>query len=1167
MEREIGSQCAFKIFSQLKGARNGNWTLHAQGKVAFSDMGSGTPRLVKDALDEIQGRCSTEVEIPQFYQGLKFQGLNYGPYFQGVQRLWKGQREALGEIYIPKDLPRKDQYCFHPASLDAALQVLAGVHADEAALKEKKQIYLPVEFRRVQFQSPIPEIIWSHASLSEREGSKNAFGHIRFLDGEGRLVGMIEEVVFKPLPGIQGKSQDQADLWHYRISWEEKTLTPPVVEENSAKGTWVLFDEGGELGEGLAGALGSHGGKVLRIFPGKDFSHSTENHFTLRPDFPEDFEKFLTLAFGQTAPACRGIIHLWGLREEISAKDFLKAFDQSQALTCHSVLHLVQALGKNPKLCRTQLFLLTRGGQRPEGQGGSINLQAAPLWGLGKVIALENPEMQCLRLDLSPLETPLETEDILKELLHGDGEDQVVFREGRRWVPRLMAPGPELPTQDKFEKGKSHRKLEMPAKGAYRVGIHKAGTLDSVEINPCERKIPLEDHEVELEVRAAGLNFSDVLKALGLYPGLGDGPVPLGIECSGKIARVGRGVKKYKKGDDVITVAPFCFGKYVVSLEEDLMPKPPQISFEEAATIPVAFLTAYYALIQLGRMQKGERVLIHAGAGGVGLAAIQIAQLYDCEIFATAGSPEKRKYLQDLKVHHVLDSRSLKFAEEIRRITQGHGVDLVLNSLAGDFIPASLSVLGAYGRFLEIGKIDIYTNSKIGLLPFQDNLSYFAIDLDRLFRQRPQQARTLFAELIQLFMDGKLKPLPHTDFPLSDLTQAFRYMAQRKNTGKIVVQTPIDSGVEEEALQESGILSGEKTYLVTGGLGSLGLRVSKWLVDQGARHLVLLGRRGHTPELERELKEMEKTGAKIHVLSADVSQWESLKSVFQKIQKEMPPLGGVIHAAGVLEDGILHQMDKERFRKVMAPKALGAMNLHLLTQGMPLDFFVMFSSIASVLGSPGQGNYTAANAFLDALAQYRQDMGLPALSINWGPWGEGGMAATMIESQDFAKRGLRVLSTEKGLELLGELLGSQEPQHIVVSSDWNLLGQAYPKGRIPSVLAELCQPEAKGKGGVDSIELKELMLKFKSLPQGERQKWLEQMIQGRVAQALDTDPDRVDPEKPLNTMGLDSLMALELKNEIENVLGVVIPITLLIKGPSLRELAEYVVNDLEALAS
>jgi NADPH:quinone reductase-like Zn-dependent oxidoreductase/NADP-dependent 3-hydroxy acid dehydrogenase YdfG/acyl carrier protein len=1077
----------------------------------------------------------------------------------------------LGEIFTAKELPRKEQYCFHPASLDAALQVLAGVHADEAALVEKKQIYLPVEFRGVQFQTPMPEVFWSHATLSEREGSKNAYGHIRFLDSEGRLVGGVEEVVFKPLPGLMGKShgaQGQEERWHYRTHWEQKPAPAAKGDENSAAGTWLLFEDGGELSAGLAASLEERGGKVFRIAPGKAFAASSENHFTLRPESLEDFEKLLESAFGQTALACRGIIHLWSLRDEISGKDFLKNFDQAQDLTCHSVLHLIQALGKTPKLCQTRLSLVTRGAQRPEGQGGALNLHAAPLWGLGKVIALENPEMQCTRVDLPVLEGPEELDGLLQEILNSDGEDQVVLREACRWVPRLVAEAQETKTLEKAGKGKAQRKLRAPAKGPYRVGINKAGTLDSVEIVSCEKKNQLAPNEVELEVRAAGLNFSDVLKALGLYPGLGDGPVPLGIECSGMITRIGAEVKKYKMGDEVITVAPFCFGKYVVSLAADLMPKPPQISFEEAATIPVAFLTAYYSLVHLGRIQKGERILIHAGAGGVGLAAIQIAQLYGCEIFSTAGSPEKRKYLQELGVQHVMDSRSLKFADEIRRITQGKGVDIVLNSLAGDFIPTSLSVLGAYGRFLEIGKIDIYTNSKLGLLPFQDNLSYFAIDLDRLFRQRPEQARTMFSELIQLFMDGKLTPLPHSDFPLSDLTQAFRYMAQRKNTGKVVVQIPMDSAAEASSQEEAGNLSGQKTYLVTGGLGSLGLRVGRYLVDQGAKHLVLLGRRGRSAEAEAALGEMEAAGATVVVHSADVSEWKDLEKALARIQREMPPLGGVIHAAGVLEDGILHQMDRERFQKVMAPKARGAMNLHLLTKGIPLDFFVLFSSIASVLGSPGQGNYTAANSFLDALAQHRQDLGLPALSINWGPWGEGGMASGMIESQDFGKRGLQVLSSDKGLEILGQLLNAPEPQRVVISSDWNLLGQAYPKNRVPSILAELYQPDTQGmKGGQGASELAQLMIQFKSLPPGERQKWLEQMIRSRVAEALDTDPERVDPEKPLNTMGLDSLMALELKNEIENVLGVVIPITLLIRGPSLRELADYVINDLEALAS
>jgi myxalamid-type polyketide synthase MxaB len=1166
LEREIGSQCAFKVFSQSKG---GAWTMHASGRVSLSESAGGAPRLIKDALDEIQARCEGEVEVGDFYRGLKFQGLNYGAHFQGVQKLWKGRGEALGRICLAKDLPRREQYCFHPALLDAALQVLAGVHADEAALVEKQQIYLPVEFSKVRFSSPIPEVFWSHGSFTERAGSKNAYGHIRFLDSDGRLVGEVEEVVFKPLPGNMRKAQGEKaqEKWLYRVQWEEKPRHEMKESPLAGPGTWVLFDEGGDLAEGLSSSLEAQGGRVLRVAPGEYFSNSAEGRFTLRPGSLEDYEKFLEMSFGQTVPACKGIVHLWGIDAILPGDDFLKNFEKVQDLTCHSVLHLIQALGKNPKWMQTRLLLITRGAERPAGQGGSLNLSAAPLWGLGKVIALENPEMQCSRIDLSLIPDPQEVNEVLQEVLYGDGEDQVALREGRRWVSRLVDDEVEAKTSKKSEKGKAHPKLQTPTQGAYRVGIHKAGTLDSVEIVPCERKSELSPNEIELEVRAAGLNFSDVLKALGLYPGLSEGPVPLGIECSGRVTRVGSEVSKYKIGDDVITVAPFCFGKYVVSLADDAMPKPPQISYEEAATIPVAFLTAYYALVYLGRIQKGERVLIHAGAGGVGLAAIQIAKLYDCEIFSTAGSPEKRNYLQELGVQHVMDSRSLKFADEIRKITKGKGVDIVLNSLAGDFIPASLAALGSYGRFLEIGKIDIYTNSKLGLLPFQDNLSYFAIDLDRLFRQRPAQARALFAELIQLFMEGKLTPLPHTDFPLSDLTQAFRYMAQRKNTGKVVVQTPVHSEPEEGSLEESGILSGQKTYLVTGGMGSLGLRVAKYLADHGAKHLALLSRRGRTADVEPLLTEIESAGAQVHVLSADVAQFNELATVLKKMQKECPPLGGVIHAAGLLEDGILFQQDRARFQKVMAPKAVGAMNLHLLTKDLSLDFFILFSSIASVLGSPGQGNYTAANAFLDALAQYRRGLGLPALSINWGPWGGGGMAANLIGSQDFAKRGLKAISTEKGLEILGALLHSPEAQQVVVSSDWDLLGQAYPKNRVPSLLASLYQPEIQGKKGGGSAELIQLMAQFKSLPPAERQQWLEQMIQKRVADALDTDPERVDPEKPLNTMGLDSLMALELKNEIENVLGVVIPITLLIKGPSLRELSQYVVNDLEALAS
>ncbi|MEM9660076.1 MAG: MDR/SDR family oxidoreductase, partial [Planctomycetota bacterium] len=374
------------------------------------------------------------------------------------------------------------------------------------------------------------------------------------------------------------------------------------------------------------------------------------------------------------------------------------------------------------------------------------------------------------------------------------------------------------------------------------MGLAETGSFDGLRYARFTPPAPQAD-QVQLEVRAAGLNFSDVLKAMGLYPGVTDKEPPLGIECCGVVTRVGDQVRRFHPGDRVMGVAPHSLATHAVTGEFALVACPESLSDEQAAATPITFLTAHYALCHLARLSRGERVLIHAAAGGVGQAAIQIAQLAGAEIFATAGSAEKRKLLHSMGIEHVFSTRDLEFADEITRITGGEGVDVVLNSLPGDAIDKSLGILAAYGRFLEIGKTDIYRNRMLGLLPFRNNLSYFAIDLDRMLRQRPREIEQLWNEVVDRFHRGQYQPLPLTSFAAEQAAQAFRYMAQRRNVGKVVVaMKQRESAV---ASQEAGppLIRADGAYLVTGGFGALGHRVAQWLADSEAERVALLSRR------------------------------------------------------------------------------------------------------------------------------------------------------------------------------------------------------------------------------------------------------------------------------------------------------------------------------------
>ncbi|HEX3871757.1 MAG TPA: SDR family NAD(P)-dependent oxidoreductase, partial [Pirellulales bacterium] len=497
--------------------------------------------------------------------------------------------------------------------------------------------------------------------------------------------------------------------------------------------------------------------------------------------------------------------------------------------------------------------------------------------------------------------------------------------------------------------------------------------------------------------------------------------------------------------------------------------------------------------------------------------------------------------------------------EQIQAVTGREGVDVVLNSLPGEAIPASLSLLRSYGRFLEIGKIDIYQNRKIGLLPFQDNLSYFAIDLDRMLRQRPEAVQSLFAEVMDHFARGTYRPLPFTEFDADDVSGALRYMAQRKNIGKVVVslesqsEQPVDNTDASDDAEPLS-LRGDGTYLVTGGLGALGLQVAQWLVTKGARHIAILSRRAPSADVQKLLDALAITGATVLTLRGDVADSASLRAALDTIPDNFPPLRGVIHAAGVLDDGVLFDMSVERFDRVLAPKVDGAWNLHTATLDSPLDFFVLFSSVACVLGSPGQGNYAAGNAFLDALAVHRRFRGLPATSVNWGPWAGAGMAAKLDQNDARQGRGMLPIEPSPALEVLESLVAGGPANVMVANVRWTELLRMLP-GRKPSILADIATEGEAPQNNASSVADLEFRRQLSEADFDTRVTMLRDCLAGELARIMAIDVANLDLDQPLNTIGLDSLMAMELKVVLESRLGFSLPMARFFENPSVASLA------------
>lgn len=955
------------------------------------------------------------------------------------------------------------------------------------------------------------------------------------------------------LPGQDEPSAEQLDDAE---STEAEPLSP---EPDTEAGHWLIFADAEGIGERLAEKLGETDQQCVLVYPNDEFQALGDGRFNVNPARSEDFEQLLQYLKDSERVALGGVVHLWSLDAPSNENLSTHALEELQRLGLQCVTNFVQAWEANVDDA-AKLSLVTRGAVSVRGSGDELESISPPqttIWGFGRVIYNEYPELDCRLVDLSPNTSDAEFSSLLEELTCNDGEEEVALRDRARYVHRWTHGSLENRSKA-TENGKAGGSSNQSQ--PFRLEVPRMGVLDRLKLRATSRIEPGEQ-QVEIEVMATALNFSDVMKCLGLYPGLPDGPVPLGIECAGRIAAVGPGVTEFQPGDEVVALAPFCFGAYTTTYAQMVVRKPERMTFEEAATLPIAFLTAQYALNYLGRLQPGERVLIHSAAGGVGLAAIQLARQAGAEVFATAGSPERRDFLRSIGVKHVMDSRSLLFADQIMEITEGEGVDVVLNSLSGPAIEKSLSVLGDYGRFLEIGKRDIYMNSRLGMRPFKKNVSFHAIDLDRALRNRPRLIAAQFQEVMGEAVTGNLHPLPHRVFSINNVTAAFRYMAQAKHLGKVVVS------LQEEALSiapgevEPVELQCDATYLVTGGLGGFGLVVAEWMVERGARHLVLVGRRGiHSEESAAAVENLRRLGAEVNVIAADVSRPELVAGILREISESMPPLRGIVHAAMALEDCLLTKLDFDTVMRVLGPRMSGAWNLHTQTLGMPLDFFVCFSSMAGTFGLPGQGSYAASNTFLDALAFYRRSLGLPALTISWGFLRDVGYVARQENlGERFEGQGLKSFSPREAVWLLERLIAT-DPIHVGIKRiEWNRWRHLGLRSSTSNRFADLCDEDAGGGDGKDGLAIRKALL---AAPESERKSILQDLLREKVANVLGADPEKVDLAKPLTDVGVDSLMAVELRNWIEGELRVKLPIVELMQGPTVDRLADVLLEQL-----
>ena len=1018
----------------------------------------------------------------------------------------------------------------HPTVLDGVLQlcVMAITGGDDQL---PGALLIPVGIDSYEVMGAVPDRVRVEVEVSRDSISGAATAHATLLNGDGAAVARVRGVHFAPVDAAALARFTRTDDDVYSIGWR-RVSAPSAITQGAAAGRWIVLTNGAEYGGSVIRALTAAGGTVSQVRTG----HTTavlRDGWSVVPSDGDALDTALTALLTASDAPLRGIVHAWSA----DAAAVVRGVDANWLLT-GSALRALQVLARAQVV--SPLWLVTQHAQAAN--AAVTNPQQAGLSGLAKVAVLEHTELPVRVIDVDLGSADVVASSLLRELLRTDDlPPQIALRGDERYVPMLQRYRPSRA-----------RSASLPRDAT--LAHSDAGTLEDLHWEPSEVAAPGAT-EVRLRVVVTGVNFRDVLLSLGMYPGT-DGV--LGAECVGVIEAVGSDVRDLKIGDRVFGFVPGSMATSVVVPSAFVAPLPAGVSDEQAAAMPVAFLTAMLGLQQIAQIGPGSRVLVHAAAGGVGLAAVQLVQRAGGEVFATAGSPAKREYLRSIGVQHVFDSRSVSFANDVLSATDGIGVDVVLNSLAGEFIAASVRCLATRGWLLELGKRDVWTPEQ--LRNVRQDVRYRVYDLGVEAQSDPAIVRTMLDDLRSGLAYGTLRPLPTRAFEFAEVTDAFRFMAQARHTGKLVLRAP------QPATANAPLVRAFGTYLVTGGTGAIGVRTARWLTAMGARSIVLTSRRAPGAESQAIIDGCRTAGAVLHLRAVDAGDVDAMRALMLEITTEMPPLRGIVHAAGVVDDGLLLHNTWDRWRAVLHGKAGGARVIDQLTQHLPLDFVVFYSSAGVHLGPIGQGAYASANAELDAIASSRRSRGLPCVSVAWGQWPDAGMAVAMQTrgADAWSARGLGWIEPDRAFGQLERVIRDASPYAAIVPIQWPQFLSRMPAGLDRDFYRSVAPAARRDHTvAVPTPAASEVSLVdgWRTAPASEWKDLVITHVAGRARLVLGVDETfAIAPRTALKDVGLDSLMAVELRNVLTRSLGKSLPATLLFDYPSLDALSEFLLR-------
>jgi acyl transferase domain-containing protein/NADPH:quinone reductase-like Zn-dependent oxidoreductase/acyl carrier protein len=1134
-----------KLFSRIRDADD-EWVLRSDARVRVIDASAPPARpfnASRRGLEKVDIDYVYDVDASSNY-------INYGDAFQTIEDLWMTRSKTFARIVLSDGAQStKGRHHAHPTLLDGCLQILEPRMTLKRVRRGRRPddpVCLPIGVGRIRFYADFPDEIYVEADQISGQNETEATAGFTVRDADGNVLMVIEGVRVRIFPGAQEDAGADEIPAHFvrqdLVELRDEPKSSPLV------GTWALLEAGSAHDDGIATALAEQGAKVWRV---------------PRQELGDNLRDSLTELFGASIEAgdLAGIVVAWPLALPAieDGEPTEKMFAPINACT-QDLIGLGDLLdyARGGEAGLPEIVILTSGAYS-DVSGAETDarvLSQMPMAALVRGLATETPEFKIRVIDADAANLSA-SQGLATRILHPSDETELVMRGDKVLAPRLR----------RTDATDFDAKLITVPKSDSMVNFHatmrKPGVIDNVGLF----EIPLEPvgpEDVRVRISAVGLNFRDIMAVTGLLPEEAE-PEPawenLGLEFGAVVEAVGTDVKGFKPGDRVMGLGKRCLQRFKTVDHKALTLLPDHISLVQAATIPSAFATAHYALNHVGRMREGEKVFIHVATGGVGTAAVQLAQAAGAEIFATAGTPKKRKLLRDQGVPHVMDSRSLKFADDVRRITKGTGVDILLNSLPGDYIVKGLEIMAPYGRFLEIGKRDVYEDASIGMRALRRNVSLSVLDLAAMGVERPDLLGQMFRELADKLDRNALSPLPYTEFPVSQAGDAIRFMSQAKHVGKVVVTLEEEEFQVRRDVDRPVKLSANGTYLITGGTAGFGLSMADWVSQAGAGQIALASRSGRVDAAgDRFIKKLTERGTKVSVIALDITDTAAVESFVKQASKGPLPLKGVLHGAAVIKDGFVNQLTPDMITEVLAPKIKGAWNLHraFSAAGVEPDFMIGFSSISQVVGAAGQSNYIVGNAFLGALAYYRRSLGHHGAAIDWGVIADAGFvsrnAALASYLESVGLQGLTRKDTGAAMDLA---LARNAPSFVYARADWAQVVRANPALGTSPRMTSVLQAES---GSKQEVRAHLMQLEGDALIEAARD-----FIMDEITNVLKIEKSVIQAERPMSELGLDSLSSFELKIRIETAMDYSLPVSKFLQAPSIAELSQMLAEEVNAI--